>query len=155
MPDMMHLVVRSLHVVAAMLWVGYLATLAGAVLPAARGREGHAPNLGPILQRLTPYRWLGPATFLLGFWLVIASGNPMARLLEPGWGHALLGGIAIAVAMMGLEHGVVLPRMRSAHEGPPGERIEHLGRAQLAAGASAGLGLVAAFLMVLALLGGF
>lgn len=155
MVDAMHLGARFLHVAAAMLWVGYLGTLAGVLFPASRGNDGHAPNLGPLLERLTPLRWLGPLTFLLGFWLVTASGHTMAMLLEPGWGHAIMGGIVIALVMMGLEHGLAIPRARQAHEGPPGERAQNLRTAQMAAGGAAVLGLIAAFLMVLALLGGF
>lgn len=154
MVDAMHLAARSLHVGAAMLWVGYLGVLAWVLLPAARGEGGHPPNLGPILKRVRPFRWLGPATFLFGFWLVTATGRSMSALVEPGWGHAILGGIALAVVMMGLEHGLVLPRMRKAHRGPTEERTEHVGTAQTAASAATVLGLAAAVLMVLALLGG-
>lgn len=151
----MHLVARFLHVGSAMLWVGSLAVLAWVVLPAGRGERGHAPNLGPVLSKLRPLRWLGPATFLFGAWLVTASGHSWSGLVEPGWGHAILGGIVLAVVMMGLEHSLVYPKMREAHRGPEAERDAKLGSAQTAASASAVLGLIAAFLMVLALLGGF
>lgn len=155
MVDAMHLAARFLHVGSAMLWIGYLAVLAWVLLPASRGQGEHAPNLGPILRRLRPMRWLGPFVFLVGFWLITASGHGMGELLDPGWGHAISGGIGLAVVMMGLEHGLVAPRLEDAHRGPVDERDEHLGVAQKAASAAALLGLVAAFVMVLALLGGF
>lgn len=151
----MHLVARFLHVGSAILWVGYLAFVAWVLLPASTDKGGHAPNLGPILQRLRGMRWLGPFVFLAGLWLVTASGHGFADLMEPGWGHAISGGIVLAVAMIGLEHSLVLPRVEAAHQGPAEERDEELSTAQTAASVAAALGLVAAFLMVLALLGGF
>lgn len=154
MADVMHLLARFTHVGAAMLWVGYLGLLAWAVIPAARGRE-HGANVGPIVDRLRPFKALGPIVFLAGFWLITASGHSMAELVQPGWGHAVLGGIVVATVMMGLEHSLVFPRLREAHQGPGDERDENLATAGKAAGTSAVLGVVAAFLMVLALLGGF
>lgn len=148
------LAARFVHVGAAMLWVGYLAVLALVLLPASRGEGEHAPNLGPILQRLSPMKWLGPVVFVAGLWLVTASGHGFDQLLEPGWGHAVLGGLGISVVMMGLEHGIVLPRLRDAHQGPVGERDANLATAQRAALAATVLGLLAAFVMVIAFQGG-
>lgn len=155
MVDAMHLALRFLHVSAAMLWVGYLGLMAWVVIPAARKGGSHGPNVGPIVDRLRPFTLLGPLVFLLGFGLVTATGRPMADLIQPGWGHAVLGGIAISLAMMGLEHGLVVPRLRKAHQAAGEDRLGHLSTAGTAAGAAAVLGLMAAFLMVLALLGGF
>lgn len=155
MADTMHLVARFLHVGAGMLWIGYLAFLAWGLIPAARGEGAHGANIGPVLERIRWFTMLGPLTFLLGFWLITASGHSFGQLIEPGWGHAILGGIVIAIVAMGLEHGLVVPRLREAHRGPSEERGAHLDRAALGAGSAAVLGLVAAFLMVLALLGGF
>lgn len=152
MADATHLVARFLHVSAATLWVGYLALLAVVLVPAARDADEAA---APSPERLRPFTVLGPLTLAFGLWLVTASGHGFGDLLEPGWGHAVSGGIAIAVAMMGLEHAVGLPALREARERGPAERGEALRRAGRAAGAAAGLGLLAAFLMVLALLGGF
>lgn len=152
MAEAMHLVVRFLHVGAAMLWIGYLAFLARGVIPAARDGS-HGANVGPIVNRMRAFSWLGPLVLVLGFWLVTASGHGMADLLEPGWGHAILGGIGLAVGMMGLEHAVVVPRLREAHGGPAHDRRENLDRAALAASVAALLGLVAAFLMIFATFG--
>lgn len=150
----MHLAARFLHVGAAIVWVGYLVVLAWVILPAARASDAHAPNLGPLLERLSPARWLGPAVFLLGAWLVTASGHSWSQITQGAFGHGVLGGIVVAIAMMGLEHGLVFPRMRSAHEGPPDEREDALATATKAAVASALLGLLAALFMVYAGLGG-
>lgn len=154
MADLMHLTARALHVGGAMLWIGYLAFLAWAVIPAARRKGGHEPNLGPIVERLRPFTFLGPVVLALGFWLVTASGHAMSDLLQPGWGHAILGGVVVSLVMMGLEHALVVPGLRKAHRGPAEQRGSNLDRAAIAAGVAAVLGLVVAFLMVLALLGG-
>lgn len=155
MADAMHLAARFLHVGTAMLWIGYLAFLAWVLIPAARDEGGHGPNVGPIVARLRPFTFLGPLVLAFGFWLVTASGHAFDRLLEPGWGHAITGGIVVSIVMMGLEHAVVVPKLREAHRGPADQRGPNLDRAALAAGAAAVLGLAVAFLMVLALLGGF
>lgn len=155
MPITAHLISRFLHIAAAILWVGNLGALAGVILPAARTKGEHAPNLGPILTRLRYTLWLGPLTVLLGAWLITASGHSWSELTSPPWGHAILGGIGIAVVMMGLEGGLVVRSMRKAHTAPAEERDEHLDLAWTGAVAATFLGLVAAFLMVAAPLGGF
>ncbi len=149
-----HLVARFLHVAVAMLWVGNLGALAGVILPAARTKGEHAPNLGPIVDRLRYTLWLGPLTVLLGAWLVTASGHGWAELGARGWGDTILGGIVIAVIMMGLEGGLVVRSMRKAHQAPAGDRDAHLSKAWKGAVAAAVIGLVAAFLMVSTTLGG-
>lgn len=154
MPVTAHLISRFLHVAVAMLWVGNLGALAGVILPAARSKGEHAPNLGPIVDRLRYTLWLGPLTLLLGAWLVTAAGHSWSELASAGWGHAVLGGLVIAVVMMGLEGGLVVRSMRQAHQAPAGERDEHLGKAWTGALVAAVLGIVAAFLMVAAPLGG-
>lgn len=154
MADVMHLTARFLHVGAALLWVGYLAFLAWAVIPAARAEGGHAPNVGPIVERLRPFTFLGPLVLAFGLWLVTASGHSYSQLLEPGWGHAITGGLVLSVVMMGLEHSLVVPKLREAHRAPADERRELLDRAGLGAAVAAVLGLIVGFLMVLALLGG-
>lgn len=156
MVELMHLIARFLHVGAAMLWVGYLATLGLVILPAARGaRGGHAPNLGPILDRMRIGMFFGPATLLFGAWLVTASGHTWGQLLEPGWGHAIIGGIVVSVIMLALEGALIMPGIRKAHAGPIEEREAHLASVQLTALWAAGLGLLAAFLMINARFGGF
>jgi uncharacterized membrane protein len=154
MADPLSLTVRYVHVAAAMLWVGYLAVLALVLVPAARGDDEHTPNLGPLIQRLGPMRSLGPLVLLAGVGMVLVDGRPLDALWTTGWGHAVLGGLGIAVAMMGLEHGLALPRLEDAHKARGEARDEELATAQRAAGAAAVLGLVAALLMVLALQGG-
>jgi uncharacterized membrane protein len=154
MADLVHLTARFLHVGAALLWIGYLAFLAWAVIPAAR-HGAHGANVGPIVERIRPFTLLGPLVLAFGLWLVTASGHSYGQLIEPGWGHAILGGLVVSLAMMGLEHGLVVPRLREAHTGPAEDRGDHLDKAAIGAKTATVLGLVVAFLMVLALLGGF
>jgi uncharacterized membrane protein len=154
MADVAHLTARFLHVGAALLWIGYLAFLAWAVIPAARHGGAHGANVGPIVERIRPFTFLGPLVLAFGLWLVTASGHAYGELLQPGWGHAITGGIVLSIAMMGLEHGLVVPRLRDAHTGPTEERDDHLAKASTGAQVAAVLGLLATFLMVLALLGG-
>lgn len=154
MVDAMHLGARFFHVGAAMLWVGYLAFLSMVLFPAARNKQAqHAPNLGPLVQRLAPLKWLGPIVLLTGFWLITATGRPISALITPGWGHAITTGIVLAIAMMGLEHALIYPRFRDAHQGPQNERENHLQRAHQSAIIATLLGLAATALMILALLG--
>lgn len=87
MPVTEHLIARFLHVTLAMLWVGNLGHLSMVLLPAARGRD-HAPNLGPIVQRLRTTLYLGPATFLAGALTATILGVVVALLMV----SALLGG---------------------------------------------------------------
>lgn len=138
-----------------MLWIGYLAVLAFVVSPSAKARGEHAPNLGPLLKGIKPFRWLGPLVLATGLLLIPATGRSFAALVEPGWGHAILGGLVLALVMMGIEHGFALPRLRKAHQGPSEDREDHLTAAFRGSLAALSLGLLATFLMVLALLGGF
>lgn len=154
MVDAMHLAARFLHVAAALIWVGYLAFLAMVLIPAARNQQTqHAPNLGPLLQRIAPLKWLGPIVLVTGFWLITAAGYPVSALTTPGWGHAITTGIVLALAMMGIEHSLVLPRFQDAHQGPQDEREANLKRAHQGATTATILGLIAVAMMVLALIG--
>ncbi|MDX1612135.1 MAG: hypothetical protein R3185_07180 [Candidatus Thermoplasmatota archaeon] len=154
MPDAMHLTARFLHVTAVTLWIGYLATLAMVVLPAARGGQ-HASNLGPVLQRLGPMRAMGVLVFLFGAWLVTASGHSWSQLGQAGWGHAVSGSIALWAIITGLEHGMVLPSLKKGHQAVGEERATLLRRGQQAALVATLLGIAAVLLMTAALLGGF
>jgi putative copper export protein len=154
MVDVGHLVARFVHVGSAMLWVGYLGALAWVAVPAIR-EAGEQARVAALLDKLAWTRALGPVVFLAGFWLVTASGRSFGQLVEPGWGHAILGGIALATAMIGLEHGRVFPKLREAGQAQAGQVDAPLEAAGRAAGIACALGLVTAFLMVVALLGGF
>ncbi len=142
MEPLPNLVVRYLHVVGAVVWVGGYAILALAIVPRlANGARGPVSETALSVSRLLSMA--GGATLLLGLVLVPLTRG-FGELLSSQWGISVLVAIVLSVAMMGLGDGALRPALRRVAGGD----AEASRRASSVALAALVLGLVVLLIML-------
>lgn len=96
-----------LHMIATVIWIGGLVTLAVMVLPAARGAldaEGYSNLIGNIQRRLDPLAWFS-LVMLLGTGMVQMSANPNYQgflAIDSTWAAAIFAKHLVFFGMAGL-----------------------------------------------------
>ncbi len=118
MEDPISFLVRYLHVVGAVVWVGGYAVLALTLIPRLGGSNGSGAALARAA--LSVSRLLSAA----GLWTMLAGLAliPLTRgfgqLFGGEWGGGVLVGILLAIVMMGLGDGALRPALRRAEQDP-------------------------------------
>ena len=164
MEETVRLITQYLHVVSAILWLGGGYYTIFVQSPALM--EAPAAARGAVLAAIAPRQLfylmrLGEFTLLTGFLRIITS--PHARELESlstRWSVAILIGIVLTVALLGIAHAVLKPAVEKmltagpkAAEGDAaagvavakaGARLKTIGYVQLVLGAIIILGMVSA-----------
>lgn len=129
-----HNVLRLLHIVGGVLWVGAMVLMAGFVIPAIRASS---PGGGAVMRDLVSNRKL-PVYLAVLSWLTILSGATLAwrdagsmgfRWFEQGMGMML--GIGGILAFIGGMIGFVVNAPTAKRLGALAERMQSAGRAPL------------------------
>lgn len=150
--DTLDLVVRIIHIVAGVIWVGgivYAGMIVGRRLSAAPPQV-RGPAMGAIGP--TGYRflvWSGVVTIVFGLWNGYLMGGSDFGNQGDAWRNLMTVGLLFAVAMLGVAGAVVGPSLKKLAAQPPPEQAAAIQKRLMMAGvAGVVLGLGAVIVMV-------
>ena len=168
MADASHLVIRFIHILSGVVWVGGIFLWSMIIAPALA--KGVTPQVrGPVMQALIPrisryFGIAGPLTILTGLWtmgLIVGFDGIVPAFRGGEWGIALGAALVITLVMLVIAFGIVIPAGKRMLQmmpkpgaapppaGPPPPEMMALGkRLMMAAMANMLLGTLALLTMV-------